>query len=130
MTTPAPSLGLDHDRLVAIDVHTHAEVAADGHPSLSAELMAASAAYFKAHGHRQPTIPEMAAHYRERRIAAVVFTVDAEAATGHPPIANEEVAASCAEHADVLIPFASLDPWRGKAAVRQARRLVEEFGVR
>jgi predicted TIM-barrel fold metal-dependent hydrolase len=63
-------------------------------------------------------------------MAAVVFTVDAEHATGHPPIRNEEIAESCAEHADVLIPFASLDPWRGKAAVAQARRLVTEYGVR
>jgi predicted TIM-barrel fold metal-dependent hydrolase len=115
--------------LVAIDVHAHAEVSADGHPSLSAELEAAKGEYFKAHG-SQPTIAEMAAYYRERRIAAVVFTVDAEAATGHPPVSNEEVAASCAEHADVLIPFASVDPWRGKAGARRARRLVEEHGVR
>jgi predicted TIM-barrel fold metal-dependent hydrolase len=115
--------------LVAIDVHAHAEVSADGHQSLSAELEAAKGEYFKAHG-SQPTIAEMASYYRERRIAAVVFTVDAEAATGHPPVSNEEVAASCAEHADVLIPFASVDPWRGKAGARRARRLVQEHGVR
>jgi predicted TIM-barrel fold metal-dependent hydrolase len=117
------------DDLVAIDVHVHAEIAADGHPSLSPELEAAKAAYFKA-GHAQPSIPEIAAYYRERRMAAVVFTVDAEAATGHPPIRNEEVAASCAEHADVLIPFASVDPRRGRAAVREARRLARDHGVR
>jgi uncharacterized protein len=115
--------------LVAIDVHAHAEVSAAGHTSLSADLEAAKGEYFKAQG-PPPTIPEMAAYYRERRIAAVVFTVDAEAATGHPPIPNEEVAASCAEHADILIPFASVDPWRGRAAARAARRLVEEHGVR
>jgi uncharacterized protein len=115
--------------LVAIDVHAHAEVSAEGHPSLSAELEAAKGEYFKAQG-PPPTIPEIAAYYRERRIAAVVFTVDAEVATGHPPISNEEVAASCAEHPDVLIPFASVDPQRGRAAVHAARRLVEEHGVR
>jgi predicted TIM-barrel fold metal-dependent hydrolase len=115
--------------LVAIDVHAHAEVSADGHTSLSAELEAAKGEYFKAQG-PPPTIPEMAAYYRERRIAAVVFTVDAQAATGHAPISNEEVAASCAQHADILIPFASVDPWRGRAAARAARRLVEEHGVR
>jgi uncharacterized protein len=118
------------DELVAIDVHTHAEVAADGHASLSPELTAAAARYFGAQGPRQPTIDELAEYYRERKIAAVVFTVDAEHATGHPPIANEEVADSCARHPDVLIPFASIDPWRGKAGVRAARRLVAEHGVR
>jgi uncharacterized protein len=115
--------------LVAIDVHTHAEIAADGHPSLSPELEAAKVAYFKAHP-EPPTIPQIAEYYRQRRLAAVVFTVDAETATGHPPIRNEEVAAACAEHPDVLIPFASIDPWKGRAAVRQAHRLVTEFGVR
>ncbi|QFZ24390.1 amidohydrolase [Saccharothrix syringae] len=121
---------MDLDAIVAIDVHTHAEVSRDGHPSLPRELLEASEKYFKAHGHRQPTIAEIAAHYRERRMAAVVFTVDAEHATGHPRIPNEEVAQGCAEHADVLIPFASVDPWKGRAGVREARRLVEEHGVR
>jgi predicted TIM-barrel fold metal-dependent hydrolase len=115
--------------LVAIDVHTHAEVSAAGNMSLSPELEAGKNAYFKAHG-PPPTIPEIAAYYKERRLAAVVFTVDAESATGHPPIRNEEVAESCASFGDVLIPFASLDPWKGRAAVRESRRLVEEFKVR
>jgi predicted TIM-barrel fold metal-dependent hydrolase len=123
-------LALDLDRLTAIDVHTHAEISKDGHGALSPELFAASEEYFKAHGHRQPTIDEMAGHYRERRMAAVVFTVDAEHATGHPRISNEEIAESCAAHADVLIPFASIDPHKGRAGVREARRLVERYGVR
>ncbi|QIP74790.1 amidohydrolase family protein [Streptomyces sp. VN1] len=121
---------MDVDALTAIDVHTHAEVSRSGHGALSPELFGASEEYFKAHGHRQPTIDEMAPHYRERRMAAVVFTVDAEHATGHPRIANEEVAENCAAHADVLIPFASVDPHKGRAGVREARRLVEEHGVR
>ncbi|MFJ7239335.1 amidohydrolase family protein [Streptomyces olivaceus] len=121
---------MDVDALTAIDVHTHAEVSRSGHGALSPELFGASEEYFKAHGHRQPTIDEMAAHYRERRMAAVVFTVDAEHATGHPRIANEEVADNCAAHADVLVPFASVDPHKGRAGVREARRLVEDHGVR
>ena len=115
--------------LVALDVHAHVEVSADGHPSLSPELEAAKGRYFKS-GNAQLPVPEMAAYYRERQMAAVVFTVDAETATGHPPIGNEEIALACAEHADVLIPFASIDPWKGKAAADQARRLVRDFGVR
>jgi len=121
---------VDLEKIVAIDVHTHAEVGADGRLSLSPELMGASAAYFQAHGRRQPTIDDTARYYRERRMAAVVFTVDAEHATGHPRISNEEVAAGCAAHPDVLIPFASIDPFKGRAGVREARRLVAEHGVR
>ncbi|WP_052863504.1 amidohydrolase family protein [Streptomyces niger] len=116
--------------LVAIDVHTHAEVSAKGQASLDTELADASSAYFKIEGNRKPTLPEIAAYYRERKMAAVVFTVDAESATGTEPVPNEEVAEAAADNADVLIPFASLDPHRGKAAVKQARRLVEEYGVR
>jgi uncharacterized protein len=121
---------MDVGSLTAIDVHTHAEVGADGHLSLSPELMGASADYFKAHGQRQPTIDETAGYYRERRMAAVVFTVDAEHATGHPRISNEEVAEGCSRHPDVLIPFASIDPFKGRAGVREARRLVSDHGVR
>jgi uncharacterized protein len=120
---------LDLDALVAIDVHTHAEISADGHPSLPDHLEAGKTAHFGAE-QGQYGIDEMAAYYRERRMAAVVFTVDAEAATGHPPISNEEVAEACRRHGDTLIPFASLDPHRGEAAVRAARRLVEDHGVR
>jgi uncharacterized protein len=120
---------MDLDALVAIDVHVHAEVSASGHPSLPPHLAAGAAAYFGA-DHRMPAVPEIAAHYRELRIAAVVFTVDAEAATGHPPISNEEIATACAEHADVLIPFASIDPAKGEPGAREARRLFEQFGVR
>jgi predicted TIM-barrel fold metal-dependent hydrolase len=118
------------DDIVAIDMHTHAEVARDGHPSLPPSLMEGSAAYFNVAGERKPSIADIAAYYRERRMAAVVFTVDAETATGHPPVSSDEVAEECARHADVLIPFASVDPWKGRTAVREARRLVEEHGVR
>jgi predicted TIM-barrel fold metal-dependent hydrolase len=120
---------MNTEDLVAVDVHVHVEVGADGRLSLPANLMSESAAYFKV-TERTATVAEIAAYYRERRMAAVVFTVDAESATGHPPIASEEIAAACAEHSDVLIPFGSVDPWRGKAAVRQARALIEEHGVR
>jgi predicted TIM-barrel fold metal-dependent hydrolase len=120
----------DLDEIVAIDVHTHAEVSERGGASLTDELTEASSAYFKVEGDRKPTIPEMAAYYRERKMVAVVFTVDAEHATGTPPVPNEEVAEGCAAHSDALIPFASIDPWRGKAGVREARRLVEQYGVR
>ncbi|MET9545001.1 amidohydrolase family protein [Streptomyces sp. NPDC006627] len=122
---------MDLSELTAIDVHTHAEVSSRGHASLAEDLDAASTAYFKVEGRtRKPTLEEMAAYYRERKMAAVVFTVDAESATGTPPVPNEEVAEAAAAHPDVLIPFASLDPFRGRAGVRQARMLVAEYGVK
>lgn len=116
--------------LVAIDVHAHAEVSERGAASLSPELEAASNAYFKVEGAGRPTVPEIAAYYRERRMACVVFPVDAEAATGRAPVPNEEVAEAAAANPDVLIPFASIDPAKGRAGAAQARRLADRHGVR
>jgi uncharacterized protein len=113
------------DDLVAIDMHVHAEVSAGGHPALPDHLLAGSAKYFGVAEDRTPTVPQIAEYYRERRMAAVVFTVDAEKGTGHPPVPNEDVVEACSANADVLIPFASVDPWRGAAGVREARSLAQ-----
>jgi uncharacterized protein len=121
---------LDVASLSAIDVHVHAEVSSAGHHSLSSDLEQASASYFGTGGQRKPTLPEIAAYYRERSMACVVFTVDAASATGQPPVPNEEVAEAAAANPDVLIPFASIDPARGAAGVATARRLVTAHGVR
>ena len=121
---------MDPDRLAAIDVHVHVEQDGHGCFALDQELLDASAKYFHADHDRTPTIASIAEHYRARQMAAVVFTVDAPAGTGHPPISSEEIADAAAEHPDVLIPFGSVDPHAGKAAVVRARRLVTERGVR
>jgi uncharacterized protein len=120
---------LDLESLVAIDVHVHVEQDLHGHLSMDDELLTAAAKYFKGEPHH-PTVPEIAEHYRAQKMAAVVFTVDSELATGHPTLSNEEIAQAAAEHPDVLIPFGSIDPARGDAGIRAARRLVEEHGVR
>lgn len=39
-----------------------------------------------------PVVPQIAADYRAQRMAAVIFTVDAEAATGQRALSNEEIA--------------------------------------
>jgi predicted TIM-barrel fold metal-dependent hydrolase len=121
---------LDLDALVAIDVHTHAEISEDGHVSLPEPLMAASAKYFTSSEGRTPTLDQLADRYRAGRMAAVVFTVDAEHQTGHAPVPNDDVARAAQRHPDVLIPFGSIDPHRGAAGVDEARRLVTEMGVR
>jgi uncharacterized protein len=121
---------LDPETLIAIDVHVHVERDSHGRLALDQELLDASASYFKSSEHRSPALAHIVAHYRERRIGAVVFTVDATAATGHPALSSEEIADFAAEHADVLIPFGSVDPHSGMMAVRQARRLVSDHGVR
>jgi predicted TIM-barrel fold metal-dependent hydrolase len=115
--------------VVAIDIHTHANVSGRQAPDPCALIMDEHMRrYFKSKP--PPTIPEVAQYYRERKMAAVIFHVDSEAEMGHIRIANEEVAEVAAENNDVLIPFASIDPAKGKMGVREARRLIEEYGVR
>ena len=121
---------LDLDRLVAIDVHTHAEISDDGRTSLPDDLMEASATYFRTPVGRTPSLDDLAAYYRERSMAAVVFTVDAQHELDHPPVPNDDVARAAQRHPDVLIPFGSIDPHRGEAGVAEAHRLVTEMGVR
>lgn len=85
---------LDLDALVAIDVHTHVEADGNHHCSLDQELLDASAKYFKPGVNRTPTVGDLASYYRERNMAAVIFTVDARTALGHP---SEAIAAEAAE---------------------------------
>jgi predicted TIM-barrel fold metal-dependent hydrolase len=120
---------LNLSEIVAIDIHTHANVSQRQPPDPCSIIMdEAMAKYFKSR--KPPTIPELAQYYRERKMAAVIFHVDSEAEMGHWRIANEEVAEVAAENNDVLIPFASIDPAKGKMGAREARRLIEEYGVR
>jgi predicted TIM-barrel fold metal-dependent hydrolase len=121
---------LDVGALSAIDVHTHAETDGCGHFSLPEELRAGADKYFGVDGGGPPTLDQLAAYYRDRQMAAVVFTVDAEAALGHTRIANEAVVEGARRNADVLIPFASIDPAKGRAGVAEARRLIVDLGVR
>jgi len=121
---------IDPDNLTAIDMHVHVEQDSSGRLSLDDELMTASARYFRSSDNRTPTVADLAQRYRAANMAAVVFTVDAATATGHPALSSEDIAAEAAEHADVLIPFGSVDPHRGRDAVEQARRLVRDHGVR
>jgi predicted TIM-barrel fold metal-dependent hydrolase len=113
----------DLDALVAIDTHVHVEQDAHGCCALDQELLDASAAYFKGTDNRTPTVDDLAAYYRDRRIGAVVFTVDATTALGHPALSSLEIIERCADHADILVPFASVDPLADDAAAR-TRALV------
>jgi uncharacterized protein len=120
---------IDVASLTAIDMHVHIEVDAAGHTSLPRPLIDAATVYFRSEP-RRPDLDQVAAYYRERKMAAVVFTVDAETALRHPPIDSAEIAAGALRNNDVLIPFGSVDPLQPVAAVERARMLIDECGVR
>ena len=119
---------IDVASVTAIDVHVHTELARDGHDPMPPHLREAAHRYFRSN-EPLPTVDDVAEHYRERNMAAVVFTVDWESNSGIPPIPNEEIAEAAAANSDVLIPFASVDPARPDA-VERARRLISEHGVK
>lgn len=121
---------LNLDALTAIDVHVHVEQDDHGNLSTDEQIRQAAQAYFKGGPLPAPTVADLAEQYRARTMAAVIFPVDAELTTGHPAFSNEEIADTAARNPDVLIPFASVDPWRGVAGIRATRRLVAEHGVR
>jgi uncharacterized protein len=118
--------------LHAIDVHTHVHRSVNA-PPVSAEgneHLAAMAKYFKTDAAAFNT-DELAAYYRERNMAAVTFMVDVKGHQADPStVTNEEIAERAHANADVLIPFASIDPARGAEGVRMAKRLIEDYGVK
>ncbi|WP_308492059.1 amidohydrolase family protein [Microbacterium terrisoli] len=119
---------IDVDALDAIDTHVHIEVDAHGHSSMPAELSEAASKYFSTSGPR-PDLDSIAAYYRQRKTAAVVFTVDAETQLHHAPVDSADIAEGAARNNDILIPFGSVDP-RRTDAVDRIHRLVEDSGVR
>ena len=130
MSLSQPTRPMNVDALVAIDIHTHAEASTRMLPDAAAkEALEARGRYFR-YSIQHPTIEQMAQYYRARNMAFVVFTVDQERGMGFPAVSNEEVAESAHEHSDVAIPFASIDPARGRMGVREARRLIRDFGVK
>lgn len=113
------------ERRVAIDMHTHVHISASSWPDgVEDEYLKAAGEYFNT-GMKRRSLVELEAFYRERDMACVVFSVDTESQDGRRPVPSEEIIEFAARHDDVLIPFGSVDPWRGAAAVRRIRNLVQ-----
>jgi predicted TIM-barrel fold metal-dependent hydrolase len=118
-------MAIDLDNLVALDVHTHTHAHMDHRPpdEVTTEFLEAAEKYFGG-APPQPTTQEVADYYRERNMAAVVFTVDSTYGTGERNVETAEVIEVAQANPDVLIPFASVDPHKGKAGIREAKRYI------
>ncbi len=115
--------------LIAIDMHTHAEVSCRQEPdAFWAPYEEAANKYFKAG--KRPSIAETVAYYREMKIGLVMFAVDTEFQIGNRRIANEEIADAARDNSDILTAFASIDPHKGMLGAREARALIEDGVVR
>jgi predicted TIM-barrel fold metal-dependent hydrolase len=117
---------IDTDSLEAIDVHTHVHSSVRGGTISPDSPEAAVGEVFGSDA--LLSVPELAAFYREREMAAVCFMVDS--VNWHGAVSNEEILELAASERDVLIPFVSIDPHRGEEGVAAARRLLEEHDVR
>ncbi|HEX9968978.1 MAG TPA: amidohydrolase family protein, partial [Acidimicrobiales bacterium] len=78
----------------------------------------------------QRTVDEMADEFRADDVLAVLLAWDAETATGLPAVTNDFVADCVRRHPDAFTGFASVDPWKGKLAIDEARRAVEDLGLK
>jgi predicted TIM-barrel fold metal-dependent hydrolase len=115
---------IDLDRVAAIDVHVHAERNHDEpQDPVTLEILEAAGRYFGGHP-PQPSAQEVADYYRERNLVAVIFNVDDEAGMGRHRLGSSEVLEAARANPDVLIPFGSVDPHKGKLAVREAEELI------
>jgi predicted TIM-barrel fold metal-dependent hydrolase len=120
---------MDPTTLIAIDTHTHLEVSCrNPFDNYGEEYDRAADKYFKSS--RRPTMQETIDFYREKKIGFVNFTVDAETQLGRRRIPNEEIAEAAQANPDIMIAFGSIDPHKGKMGAREARKLVEDYGVK
>jgi predicted TIM-barrel fold metal-dependent hydrolase len=113
------SAGLDVASLVAIDVHVHAHE----HDEAESAVGNAAKSYFGDSG-APKELDALAGYYRERKMACVLFSVD-ESLSGMTVIPNDDVLAAATRHPDVIVPFVSVDPTRGPAAIDEVRRLAK-----
>ncbi len=92
----------------AIDIHLHAGF---GGPTVEA-------------------MKETAETYRKNDVLALPIAWDEETRTGRPPITNDYVREVIQAYPDVFpTGWACVDPWKGKAAVREIERAVKELGL-
>ena len=122
-------MSLDLERLVAIDVHVHAERnAGEEQDPVTGEILAAAAEYF---GGSPPQPTAAGGGGALPRAQHGRGDVHRRRRGGHGPAAARQRRGARGRRAnpDVLIPFASVDPHKGKLGVREARALIER-GVR
>ena len=120
---------MNHQDLIAIDIHTHAEVSCwNPFDAYGEEYDRAADKYFRSSN--RPTIAETISHYREKKIGLIMFTVDAESNLGRKRIQNEEIAEAAKANSDMMMAFASIDPHKGKMGAREAERLIKEHNVK
>jgi uncharacterized protein len=126
-------MAIDVSSLEAVDVHAHLMTdpgaTSDDEGEVERQYREEAATRWKT-SKTTVTPDQIADYYRSRKMACVLFTVDAESGLGRKRVPNEAVVQAARDHPDVIIPFASIDPWKGKMALQEAERLIAEGEIR
>jgi predicted TIM-barrel fold metal-dependent hydrolase len=115
----------------AIDVHVHPSTAAFDRKRLwGAEIADYISKYYGVE-YTVKTDEEMAQDFSELDLKAILIGWDTQSAGGSDTSdTNDEVARLIKKFPDVFIGgWAMIDPWKGKAAIRELERCVKELGL-
>jgi len=107
-----------------IDFHIHPP----GPGGLSTAEQEAMAAYFRG-GPPPKTSEEIAEYYQRLDMFGVLFAIDDETVSGRAPVPNDYIAECVRRWPDTFTGFGTVDPWKGKIAIREAER-VKDLGLR
>ncbi len=76
------------------------------------------------------TEDEVAAEFQQNGVEAVLVALDIETVIGTPPCSNDFVAGMQQRHPGQIIQsWAAVDPFKGEAAIREARHAIRELGM-
>ena len=115
----------------AIDVHVHPSTAPFSYERrFGAEATASLQQYYRI-TERIRSEDEMAQDFRDLDIKAFLIGWDALAGSGYNTgDTNDKVAELIKKYPDVFIGgWAMIDPWKGKAAIKELERCVKELGL-
>jgi predicted TIM-barrel fold metal-dependent hydrolase len=82
----------------------------------------------------RPWIPktenQVVQEFTDAGVEAILVALDIETATGTPPCSNDFVAAMQKRYPQRIIQsWAAVDPFKGEAAIREAKRAIQELGM-
>ena len=122
---------MDLTKLKAIDVHVHAEVSChDPEDPIMGQVLRRRHQIFQDRAQAADHPRDDRASIASGRSASSCSPSTWRAGTGVKRISNEEIAEAARDNSDIMIAFASIDPHKGKMGALEARRLIEEYGVK
>jgi predicted TIM-barrel fold metal-dependent hydrolase len=116
--------------MVAIDVHAHLSTAPYMYEKrYGKEVADALKVYYRVKEVIR-TEEEMAKEFVDLGIKALIVGWDSETVTGLPPVSNDYVAKVAKDYPEAFLgAWAMIDPWKGKAAIKELERCIKDLGM-